>query len=132
MRIIFRGGDDAQFAEVAEREALAQQVVPDEAAPCVGQRVEAEVVGRADVVAIFFAIGRGEPLHRPLVADARAHTTAIVVVQQHEIIGQRMDVRSGAAREFTKLRLHIAPPDVAEHLVEFLVFLDDENDVFEG
>jgi len=65
------------------------------------------------------------------VAVCAKHPVAVDVIQQYELLGNRVLIRSDFASEDAERRLRVPFADSAENLVEGAVFLDDVNDMLE-
>ena len=127
---------DGEFAVVAQRLAVGEGVVPDEAGGRIGQRVHVVVFHAVRVAAreagegAFHVVG-GEGGVGPLMAVGAEDAGAVGVVEQHELAGQLVLVGRDALAEDAEGRVAVALFHVAQHLVVGAVLLDDVDDVLE-
>ena len=125
-----------EVSEIANGEALGEQVVPD----VTGRRqcgwLAAFVV--IELAACAVAIGP-HALHvvwsnsgrRPIVAVGAHVGVDIEIIEQHEFTGQLVMVGSDLLAEQNQRWIAVALADVAQHLIVCSVFLDDVNDVLD-
>lgn len=100
-------------AGIDERVAAVERIGADETA-----------VGLLDVVG-------DECLRAPLMAVGRVRAAVIEVVQQHELLGERVLVGRHLAPELHQVRITVALRQRAQHLIVSPVFLDDVEHVLE-
>ena len=106
---------------------MAAGVVPHEAARRERHRIRAgEVVSGVPVfVRVVVRVG----LVAPLMAERALIARRVIVVEQDELFGERMEVRRHGPAEDGEVRRAVALRHVAEHLIVGSILLDDVDDV---
>ena len=125
-------GGPHELAVIADRLVVRQNVVPEEAAGGVGQRVAAGVGIAAREAAegalqVVGHIGFGGP-HMAVGAQ---YPAAIEVVQKHELVDEFVAIGRHLAAEDAQIGIAFAALDVAKHLIVRTVFLDDVQHVLD-
>ena len=122
---------EVELPEVAERQSAQQHRVPEEAVGRIGQRIGAEVVAARPAAELLLEVVDDDALHGPLVAVGRHDAVAVVVVEQHEALGQRVLVGRHLAPEDAQARVAVGLREVAEDLVVGAVLLEHVDDVLD-
>ncbi len=112
---------------------MKEHVVPDKAAGGERQRViTAERITANEPAERFLKIINGHAFGHPRVPVGGDHAVAVEVVEQHELLGQRMQVGRRLAPEDAELRIAVPPADVAKDLVVGAVLFDDVDNMLEN
>ena len=82
-------------------------------------------------VAVLVHVVARERLQTPAVTERRLITGAVIVVEQPELLDQRVVIRRHVAPELHQRRIAVALRHIAEHLVVGAVLLDDVEDVLD-
>ncbi len=133
-----RAADLGDAAAVAHAERLHLEAVLFRELPDVGRRLFGDsaagderavsrVAQRPRALREIGRVGR----RRPGLAVLRHFAAAIQVVEQHELLGQRVLVRRDVAAEQRQARIAVALLEIAEHLIVGAVLFHDEQDVLD-
>src|SRR5438046_1293979 len=107
---------------------MQKRVVPDETRRRERQRIAApERIAAGPAAETLFEVINGDAFGRPGVAVGGDHAVAIVIVQQHKLLGQRVMIGRNLSAKNAKAWLAVAFANVAENLIVRAVFLDDVN-----
>ena len=111
---------------------MPQRCIPDEPCGRVGNGVGAiRRVAAIEPAHVLFDIVGDVAFIRPLVALSAEGSVAIQIIEQHELLSQRVMIRRDLGAEHGERRVAVTALQIAQHLIVGAVLFDDVDDVLE-